>query len=75
MSTIFVYLLLVIYCSKYIYYCRKWWMKMKFVLDLVQGDKMKREEIDRIFDEMIDSIPKIKIRTFVSRLKLKATNK
>lgn len=32
---------------------------------------MKREEIDRMFDEMIDSIPRIKISTFISIVKNK----
>lgn len=36
---------------------------------------MKKEEIDRIFDEMIDSIPKIKISTFISNLKASKENK
>lgn len=39
------------------------WKCVRFVV----GEKsVKREEIDRMFDEMIDSIPKIKIETFIS---------
>ncbi len=35
---------------------------------------MKKEEIDRMFDEMIDSIPKIKIETFISLIKKNKEN-
>jgi len=38
-------------------------------------NEMKREEIERIFDEMIDSIPKIKIKTFISYVERNKTKK
>ena len=50
-------------------------MKWPFKCAILKpGDNMKKEDINRLFDEMIDSIPKIKISTFVSQLKSQKEN-